>query len=86
MHSKVAESQILTLRLDRKLKGRLDRLAEATSRSRSFLAAEAIREYVAVNEWQIAEVKRAVAEADSGDFATDEQVRRTMKKWTRRAD
>ncbi len=81
----MAESEVVTLRLEPKLKKRLDRLAEATRRSRSFLAAEAIREYVALNQWQIGEVQRAIEEADRGEFAGDEQVQRAMKKWTRRA-
>lgn len=79
-------SSILTLRLDSKLKKRLDQLSLAMSRSRSFVAAEAIREYVELNDWQIAEVKKALAEADHGDFATDREVKLTVRKWTRRAD
>jgi len=79
------QSSVLTLRLDLKLKKQLDRLSGAMSRSRSFLAAEAIREYVALNQWQIEEVKKAVAEADRGEFASDKDVERTLKKWTRRA-
>jgi RHH-type rel operon transcriptional repressor/antitoxin RelB len=79
------ESAILTLRLDAKLKKQLDRLSKSMSRSRSFVAAQAIQEYVSVNEWQIAEIKKGLAEADAGDFATDEEVQQVMKKWTRRA-
>ncbi len=78
----MAEPKVLTLRLDPSLRKQLDKLAEATRRSRSFLAAEAIREYVALNEWQIEEVKQGIEEADRGEFVTDEHVRRTMKKWT----
>jgi predicted transcriptional regulator len=81
----MAGSSVLTLRLDPKLKQQLDRLSRATSRSRSFVAAEAIREYVELNNWQIEETKKALAEADRGDFASDADVQRTMKKWTRRA-
>jgi predicted transcriptional regulator len=81
----MAGSSVLTLRLDSKLKEQLDLLSEATNRSRSFVAAEAIREYVALNNWQIGETVRAVAEADRGDFADEKDVRRTLKKWTRRA-
>ena len=51
------ESTVLTLRLNPQLKKKLDRLSSAMSRSRSFIAAEAIREYVALNDWQIAEIK-----------------------------
>ncbi|HWY59044.1 MAG TPA: CopG family ribbon-helix-helix protein [Terriglobales bacterium] len=79
------ESSVLTLRLEPKLKKQLDRLSRAMSRSRSFVAAEAIREYVALNEWQIEEIKKGLAEADQGEFATEKDVERTLKKWTRRA-
>jgi RHH-type rel operon transcriptional repressor/antitoxin RelB len=79
------ESAVLTLRLDPKLKKQLDRLSQAMSRSRSFVAAEAIREYVALNDWQIEEIKKGLAEADRGDFASDKEVERTLKKWTHRA-
>ena len=81
----MAESTVLTLRLKRDLRKQLDRLAKATERSRSFLAAEAIRGYVALNQWQIEETHRALKEADRGEFASEEQVRRTVRKWTRRA-
>jgi predicted transcriptional regulator len=38
-----------------------------------------------VNEWQINEIKKGIAEADAGDFASEEEVQRVLKKWTRRA-
>jgi RHH-type rel operon transcriptional repressor/antitoxin RelB len=79
------ESAILTLRLDPKLKKQLDRLSRSMSRSRSFVAAQAIREYVSVNDWQIEEIKKGVAEADRGEFASDKEMERTIKKWTGRA-
>jgi RHH-type transcriptional regulator, rel operon repressor / antitoxin RelB len=78
-------SSVLTLRLDSKLKKQLDRLSEATNRSRSFVAAEAIREYVELNNWQIAETIKGLAEADRGEFATDKGMAQTFRKWTRRA-
>lgn len=81
----MAGSSVLTLRLDPKLKNQLDRLSKAIKRSRSFVAAEAIREYVALNNWQIEETVEAVSEADRGDFATDKEVERALTKWTRRA-
>jgi predicted transcriptional regulator len=71
----------MTIRLESAIKKRLDRLSAATNRSKSFLAAEAIREYVAMNEWQIQEIRAAVAEADAGDFASDAEVKAVMDKW-----
>jgi predicted transcriptional regulator len=63
------------------MKDRLEQLAESTHRSKSYLAAEAIREYVANNEWQIAEIGAALREADAGDFASDSEVAAVAKKW-----
>lgn len=71
----------MTLRLEDDVKSRLDRLADATQRSRSFLAAEAIREFVENNEWQIREVKAALKEAKAGDFASDAEVSALARKW-----
>ena len=81
----MASERILTLRLEGGLRGKLDKLAAATRRSRSFLAAEAIREFVSLNEWQIEEIKKGVREADAGNFATEEEVTAMRKKWKRRA-
>jgi RHH-type transcriptional regulator, rel operon repressor / antitoxin RelB len=75
-------STTMTLRLEDDMKSRLDRLAESTQRSKSFLAAEAIREFVENNEWQIAEVEAAIAEADAGEFASQDEVAAFAQKWS----
>ena len=74
-------STTMTIRLDDDVKDRLDVLAEATQRSKSFLAAEAIRAFVETNEWQIGEIQAALKEADAGDFASDKDVAALAKKW-----
>ena len=79
-------STTMTIRLDDELKQRLEQLAEATQRSKSFLAAEALRDYVALNEWQLQEISAALKEADAGDFASDEAVSQTLRKWGMDAD
>lgn len=77
-------STTMTIRLDEDVKLRLDRLADATHRSKSFLAAEAIQAFVDSNEWQIDEILAALGEADAGDFATDEEVAALRRKWDAR--
>lgn len=74
-------SATMTLRLDDDLKQRLDRLSKATQRTKSFLAAEAIREFVDLNEWQLGEIEEAIAEADREEFADDHEVGRVLGKW-----
>jgi predicted transcriptional regulator len=79
-------STTLTIRLKSDLKDRLDDLANATNRSKSFLAAEAIQEFVDSNEWQLQEIKTALTEADAGDFASEKELRKTLGKWGVNAD
>ena len=74
-------STTMTVRIDDDIKDRLDVLAGATKRSKSFLAAEAIRAYVDTNEWQIAEIQAAIKEADAGAFARDPEVAGLAKRW-----
>lgn len=78
-------STTMTIRLDDEVKERLDQLSEATQRSKSYLAAEAIRAFVDTNAWQIREIQAALAEADAGDFASDKAIARVAKKWRARA-
>ena len=79
-------STTMTVRMESAVKNRLDKLAKATKRSKSFLAAEAIRQYVETNEWQIQEIRSALAEADAGDFASPAEVKAIMDKWNGHAD
>jgi predicted transcriptional regulator len=57
-------SKPVTLRLDPTTRKRLDRLAKATERSRAALAAEAVRQFVELNEWQISAIREGLHEAD----------------------
>lgn len=78
-------SSTMTVRLEDDVKSRLDQLAQATRRSKSYLAAEAIRDFVENNEWQIREIQTALQEADSDDFASDEDLAVLRGKWPNKA-
>lgn len=75
-------SSVLTVRVADDMKDQMDALAEATGRTRSWIAAEAIRQYVDSESWQVAEIKRALIEADAGDFAEDEEMERVFAMWS----
>lgn len=77
-------SATITLRLEDAVKSKLEQLAEATHRSKSFLAAEAIKAYVDTNDWQISEIQDAIREADAGDFATEAEVQAVFNRWKSR--
>ncbi|MBK9442860.1 MAG: CopG family transcriptional regulator [Comamonadaceae bacterium] len=70
----------MTIRLEDGIKG-LEQLAAATQRNKSFLAAEAIAQFVESNEWQISEIQAALKEADAGDYASDQEVSAVAAKW-----
>jgi predicted transcriptional regulator len=74
------ETAVLTLRVPVDIKDQLDKLADATQRSKSFLAGEAIRQYLDLEAWQIGEIQQAIVEADAGDFATDDEVDAVVRK------
>lgn len=74
-------STTMTIRLDEDVKARLDKLADSTHRSKSFLAAEAIHTFVEMNEWQIGAIRAALDEADAGKFASDKEVTASVRKW-----
>ncbi len=74
-------STTMTIRLEPGLKSRLDQLSKITDRSKSYLAAEAIREFIELNEWQLREIEQAVQEANNGEFASEQAVKKVLKKW-----
>ena len=79
-------SATFTVRVDTAVKKRLEKLAKSTGRSRSFLAAEAIGEYVDVNEWQIAGIKRAMQSLDRVGDVPHEQVEQWVRSWGSRRE
>ena len=74
-------SDVMTIRVDGQTRQRLEQLSKATARTKSFLAAEAIRFYLDLNEWQIKEIEAGLLEADAGDFASEEEVEAIFSKW-----
>ncbi len=53
---------------------RLSRLAKATRRSKSFLANEAIEQYLAAEEEFVAGVRRGIEQIDAGQSSTTDEI------------
>ena len=75
------KSATVSAKLEPAVADKLDLLAKATARSRSFLVAEAIETYVKDQAWQIRAIEQGIKEADNGNFATDKEVKNAFKKW-----
>lgn len=72
-----------TVRVPDETAAKLDQLAEKLDRSRSYMAAQAIEDYVARETWQLAEIEYGLAEADRGEFASDEDIAATLAKYVK---
>jgi len=79
-------STTVSIRIDLAIKKRLEKLARSTGRSRSFLAAEAISEYVDLNEWQVAGIQKAVVSLDRGEGVPHERVKEWVSSWNRKKE
>lgn len=71
-------SETMTVRLETETKIRLNKLAEITHRSKSYLASEAINEYLKIHEWQIDEITKGISEADAGQLVDHDSI---VKFW-----
>jgi RHH-type rel operon transcriptional repressor/antitoxin RelB len=78
---KAMPSTTFTVRVDSGVKKRLEKLAKNTGRSRSFLAAEAITEYISVNDWQVTGIKNAAASLDQGKGIPHQEVKDWVSSW-----
>ena len=73
-------SEPVTFRLDPGIRKRLDRLADSTERSRAALVAEAVRQFVEVNEWQVSAIQEGVREANEGRFVDHARLKAKWEK------
>ncbi len=74
----------ITLRLDDETNDRLSNLAGATDRSKAYLTTQALKLFLTNNEWQVQEIKEAVAEADTAnpnEFIENDTVIAWMETW-----
>jgi predicted transcriptional regulator len=74
-------SSVLSIRLDSRTKAKLEALAKASRRSRSFLAAEAIEAYVAAEAWQLSEIEAGMDDLDANQAVDHKNVRAWLQSW-----
>ncbi|MDK2407958.1 ribbon-helix-helix protein, CopG family [Aphanizomenon sp. PH219] len=70
----------ITFRIDSSKKAAIDALAKGINRDRSYILNEAVNAYLEMYQWQIKEIHQGIAEAEAGDFASDEEVTATFAK------
>jgi len=73
-------STTMTIRLDPQLKEKLGRLAGETRRSRSFLAAEAVKTYVDRELAIIEGIERGLADVEAGRTVSHEDAMASVRR------
>ena len=76
----------MSIRIPEDIEQKLNLLAESTGRTKSWITNQAIQDYLVRELWQINEIKNALNEAESGDFAGKDDVQNTFSKWGVNAD
>ena len=71
----------VTARIPKETATKLNELAKATNRSKSFIVASALEQFLEEQAWQVARINKSVAQADAGEFATDTEVKQSFAKW-----
>lgn len=61
----------------------LDAIATALDRDRSYVLNEAIEAYLALYEWQNDHIKEGLRQANAGEFATEEEVTKALRRRSR---
>jgi len=77
-------STTVTIRIPSKLKKRLSRLAGATARTSSWLAAQALEIYVEDQEWQVEKIRDGQADLRAGRLVSHDKVSRWVRSWGKR--
>jgi len=74
MSAKAQSKKSVNFRLELGLIQKLDSLAEATGRDKTFLATEALEQYIDLQAWQVAQIKKGIEAADAGLLYTTDEV------------
>ena len=80
----MSETTLISVRVPKEVAKRLATLAEATDRSKSYMAAQAIEEFLALQEWQVKAIRKGLAEAEAGRLHGHEEALKRLGKWSRR--
>ncbi len=79
--TKDAPTRTITVRVPMNLYERLEKLAKATARTKSFVTLEALSTYLEAQSWQVQDIEAGLIEAEAGEFADDAEVSTVFAKY-----
>jgi predicted transcriptional regulator len=75
------EKQTVSFRLASDQVSALDELANSLDRDRTYLLAEAVQAYLDTQQWQLAQIRAGIAEADAGKVIDHRRVKSMASRW-----
>lgn len=75
------ESVLVSTRVPKNVASRLEGLAKSMHRSKSYIAAQAIEEFVDLYEWHVEAIKEGISAVERGDVVTHNQALAVLKTW-----
>ena len=66
-----------SIRIDDSVRSKLEQICDLTERSKAYITAKAIEEYVERNSWKVQALKKAKDDANKGEFISHG----AMKAW-----
>ncbi len=72
-------SEQFSLRLSKDIKARLEELANATGRTKAFLAQDAIEKYLEIESWQIKAIRQGMQEVENNDTVSISDIKAEWK-------
>lgn len=77
-------STLISVRVSDNVAQRLAELADATDRSKSYLAAQALEEFIALQEWQVKAIRQGIRQADAGKLVEHKEALKVLGRWGKR--
>jgi RHH-type transcriptional regulator, rel operon repressor / antitoxin RelB len=71
----------VSVQIERSTEERLEQLAKSTGKSSAAIAAQAITDYLDVNEWQVARIEQALASLEPGLGIPHNRVKEWVTSW-----
>lgn len=75
-------SQVVTIRISDESKDRLERICEFTRRSKSFIAGEALEEYLSSKLWLMEALEEGIEDRRNGNLVSHDEI---LQEWERKA-
>ncbi|HEX9733069.1 MAG TPA: CopG family ribbon-helix-helix protein [Thermoanaerobaculia bacterium] len=71
----------LTLEVPHGMDEQLEKLAQATARTKAWIALEALRSFLELYDWQVKAIREGIADADAGRLVDHDKVSIWLESW-----